>query len=104
MSRTHGQPAVTTSMGKEIMVFVNRLKIQYSKLLQINYTTKIGGAVGNLNAHVFCYEDVDWEKLLNNFVFDSFGIQRNIYTTQIDNYDNLATLFDCLKRINSKCI
>ena len=101
MSRTHGQPAVTTSMGKEIMVFVNRLKIQYSKLLQINYTTKIGGAVGNLNAHVFCYEDVDWEKLLNNFVFDKFGIQRNEYTTQIDNYDNLCEVFDIIKRVNT---
>ena len=61
ISRTHGQPAVTTSMGKELMVFVSRLKAQYSKLIQINYTTKIGGAVGNLNAHVFCYDDIDWE-------------------------------------------
>ena len=100
MSKTHGQPAVTTSMGKEIKVFIERLTRQLDLLNNFNYTTKFGGAVGNLNAHYFCYKDINWDKELENFLNNSFKIGRNRFTTQIDHYDNLSEVFDIIKRIN----
>ena len=101
LSRTHGQPAVTTSMGKELNVFSYRLNIQLEKLTNLKYSTKFGGAVGNLNAHYFCFEDFNWEKILYYFVGEQFGLVRNKYTTQVDNYDNLCEIFDIIKRINT---
>ena len=101
LSRTHGQPAVTTSMGKELNVFSYRLNIQLEKLNNLKYSTKFGGAVGNLNAHYFCFEDFKWEQILYYFVSEKFGLIRNKYTTQVDNYDNLCEVFDIIKRINT---
>ena len=100
MSKTHGQPAVTTSMGKEIKVFIERLLRQVDLLDNFSYTTKLGGAVGNLNAHYFCYENINWDRELENFLFKSFNLYRNRYTTQIDHYDNFSEVFDIIKRIN----
>ena len=101
MSKTHGQPAVTTSMGKEIKVFIERLENQFDLLISFNYTTKIGGAVGNLNAHYFCYPEINWDKEFNSFLTESFNVSRNKYTTQIDHYDNFSEIFDIIKRINN---
>lgn len=100
ISKTHGQSAVTTSMGKEVKVFESRLSIQLEKLKSIKYTTKFGGAVGNLNAHYLCYPDMSWDKILDNFINSTFNIERNRWTTQIDHYDNICEIFDILKRIN----
>ena len=100
MSKTHGQPAVTTSMGKEIKVFNERLKRQLTLLTKFNYTTKFGGAVGNLNAHYFCYDKINWDNRFNDFLIENFGLTRNKYTTQIDHYDNFSEIFDIIKRIN----
>jgi len=100
MSRTHGQPAVTTSMGKEIKVFWSRLSKQIKKLVDYEWTTKFGGAVGNLNAHYFAYPDKHWDSFMDNFC-KTFNIARNKLTTQVDHYDNLTELFDILKRINT---
>lgn len=101
MSKTHGQPAVTTSMGKEFYVFYTRLEKQIQKLKTIEYTSKFGGAVGNMNAHYFCYDKIDWSNELTSFLKDEFNITRNLYTTQVDHYDNLGEIFDILKRINT---
>ena len=101
MSRTHGQPAVPTTMGKEMKVFHYRISKQLSLLKQTKYYGKFGGAVGNLNAHYLAYPDIDWNKELNSFLEKSFSLEREIYTTQIDNYENLATLFDNIRRINT---
>ena len=101
MSKTHGQPAVTTTMGKEIQVFKSRLDIQLSKLRSIEYSSKFGGAVGNLNAHYISYPNKDWDTIMNNFLETTFVIKRNKWTTQIDHYDNLGEVFDILKRINT---
>ena len=101
MSRTHGQPAVPTTMGKEMKVFHYRISKQLSLLKQAKYYGKFGGAVGNLNAHYLAYPDIDWDKELNSFLEKSFSLEREIYTTQIDNYENLATLFDNIRRINT---
>ena len=100
ISKTHGQCAVTTSMGKELKVFNSRLSIQILKLEEIKYTSKFGGAVGNLNAHYFCFECIDWDEIMDNFLLGEFEITRNKYTTQIDHYDNYAEIFDILRRIN----
>lgn len=100
MSKTHGQPAVTTSMGKEIKVFIERLVRQVDLLDNFNYTTKMGGAVGNLNAHYLCFDDINWDQEIEDFLFKSFNLYRNRYTTQIDHYDNFSEIFDILKRIN----
>ena len=101
MSKTHGQPAVTTTMGKELMVFKSRLDIQLSKLRNIKYTSKFGGAVGNLNAHYISYPDKPWDTIMDNFLERTFSIRRNRWTTQIDHYDNLSEVFDILRRINT---
>jgi len=100
MSRTHGQPAVTTSMGKEIGVFHSRLLIQVKKLMNYEYSTKFGGAVGNLNAHYYSYPDKNWDNFMDSFC-NSFDLKRNKCTTQVDHYDNITELFDIMKRINT---
>ena len=100
MSKTHGQPAVTTSMGKEIKVFIERLLRQLDLLINFSYTTKFGGAVGNLNAHYFCYPEINWDKEFEQFLAKTFNLCRNRYTTQIDHYDNFSEIFDIIKRIN----
>ena len=100
ISRTHGQPAVPTTLGKEIKVFHYRIKKQLELLKNITYYGKLGGASGNLNAHYAAYPDYKWDKLLGEFL-ESFSLKRNKYTTQIDNYENLSVVFDNLKRINT---
>ncbi len=100
ISRTHGQPAVTTSMGKEIQVFYSRLIVQYKKLQNYEYSSKFGGAVGNLNAHYFSCPDKYWDSFMDEFC-KSFKVKRNKVTTQIDHYDNITEVFDIIKRINT---
>ncbi len=100
LARTHGQPASPTTLGKEIYVFVERLKQQMKILKSIPINAKFGGAVGNFNAHVVAYPKIDWEKFADDFI-KSLGLVRQKYTTQIENYDNLAAFFDALKRINT---
>ena len=100
MSKTHGQSAVTTSMGKEIIVFQSRLLTQLEKLRNIKYSSKFGGAVGNLNAHYFCFPEINWDTIMDGFLNEEFNVIRNKYTTQIDHYDNLCEIFDIIRRIN----
>ncbi|MEI6695814.1 MAG: adenylosuccinate lyase [Bacteroidota bacterium] len=104
LARTHGQPASPTILGKEIYVFVERLEFQVNLLKTIPYSAKFGGATGNFNAHHVAYPDIDWIKFGNQFVNDRLGLYRSQTTTQIEHYDNLAALFDNLKRINTICI
>lgn len=101
LARTHGQPASPTRLGKELMVFVERLLGQVGQLVDIPYSAKFGGATGNLNAHHVAYPAIDWVKFANNFVNKSLGLNRSQYTTQIEHYDNLAAQFDAFKRINT---
>ncbi|HYK55520.1 MAG TPA: adenylosuccinate lyase, partial [Flavisolibacter sp.] len=101
LARTHGQPASPTSLGKEIMVFVERLENQIEQLTAIPISAKFGGATGNFNAHHIAFPKVDWIKFANEFVNDVLGLQRLQFTTQIEHYDNLAASFDCMKRINT---
>jgi len=98
LSRTHGQPASPTTLGKELMVFVERIKRQLNQIKEFKYTTKFGGAVGNFNSHYIAYPEKDWIKFADDFV-DSIGLKRNHFTTQIDNYDNYSEIFDILKRL-----
>jgi adenylosuccinate lyase len=100
LARTHGQPATPTRLGKEIDVFVSRLDGQIKYFGQIPYSAKFGGATGNLNAHKVAFPDTDWITFANNFVNEELGLQRSSPTTQIDHYDNLAALFDNMRRIN----
>jgi len=99
MSRTHGQAASPTFLGKEIYVFYERVLQQCVNLENIEITTKFGGAVGNLNAHYVAFSSIDWIDKMNIFV-ESLGLKRQQYTTQIEHYDNMCATFDCLKRIN----
>ena len=99
LAKTHGQPASPTFLGKEILVFYERLVKQARKLNAINYSTKFGGANGNFNAHHMALPNIDWIEFANKFT-QIFGLERNQYTTQIDHYDNYAEVFDCLRRIN----
>jgi adenylosuccinate lyase len=101
LARTHGQPASPTMLGKEIAVFSYRLKKQVDLLKQIPYAAKFGGATGNFNAHNIAFPEIDWVQFSNNFVNNILGLDRSQLTTQIENYDQLANLFDCLKRINT---
>ncbi len=101
LARTHGQPASPTRLGKEILVFVERLQAQAAQLLYIPYSAKFGGATGNFNAHHIAYPATDWAKFGNDFVNRILGLNRSQVTTQIEHYDNLAALFDCHKRINT---
>jgi len=101
LAKTHGQPASPTRLGKEIQVFEERLVIQLNQLKQIPFSAKFGGATGNLNAHHVAFPEVDWVAFANNFVNNTLGLNRSQTTTQIEHYDNLAALFDCMKRINT---
>jgi len=104
LAHTHGQPASPTKLGKEIFVFVERLKKQQDQLLEIPYSAKFGGATGNFNAHLVAYPDVDWVAFANAFVNGILGLDRSQTTTQIEHYDNIAALFDAMKRINNVLI
>ena len=101
LAHTHGQPASPTTLGKEILVFVERLDEQFEQLLDIAISAKFGGATGNFNAHHVAYPSIDWAEFANKFVNERLGLSRSQYTTQIDHYDNLAAIFDALKRINT---
>ena len=100
LARTHGQPASPTILGKEIFVFVERLKQQIKILKSIPFTAKFGGATGNFNAHHVAYPKTNWIEFANKFI-QSFGLERQQNTTQIEHYDYIATYFDALKRINN---
>jgi adenylosuccinate lyase len=101
LAKTHGQPASPTRLGKEINVFVVRLKKQLELLEQIPYSAKFGGATGNMNAHQVAYPEMDWNEFAFTFVENFLGLERSYPTTQIEHYDNLAAIFDGLKRINT---
>ena len=101
LAKTHGQPASPTRLGKEIMVFVYRLEQQVALLKSIPVSAKFGGATGNFNAHHVAYPAYDWRAFGNNFVNEVLGLSREEWTTQISNYDNLAAIFDALKRVNT---
>ena len=101
LARTHGQPASPTRLGKEIDVFVVRLREQFKFLDSITYAAKFGGATGNFNAHKVAYKNIDWKKFGNTFVKEKLGLYHSFPTTQIEHYDHLAALFDALKRINT---
>jgi adenylosuccinate lyase len=101
LAKTHGQPASPTRLGKEIMVFVYRLKTQLENLKACKITAKFGGATGNYNAHNVAYPQYNWKEFGNKFVAEKLGLVREEYTTQISNYDNLSAVFDALKRINT---
>lgn len=101
LAKTHGQPASPTRLGKEIMVFVSRLENQLQQLQTIPFTAKFGGATGNYNAHNVAYPAYNWKEFGSKFTSEKLGLVREEYTTQISNYDNLAAIFDGLKRINT---
>ncbi len=101
LAKTHGQPASPTRLGKELQVFEERLQIQKKQLEAVPFSAKFGGATGNLNAHHVAFPDHDWVAFANHFVNDVLELQRSQTTTQIEHYDNLAALFDVLKRINT---
>lgn len=101
LARTHGQPASPTTLGKEIMVFVERLEGQIRLLSHVPFAAKFGGATGNFNAHYVAFPKTDWVKFGNDFVSKKLGLERMQYTTQIEHYDNIAAQFDALKRINT---
>ena len=100
LAHTHGQPASPTRLGKEIMVYVERLENQIEQFILIPFTGKFGGATGNFNAHHIAFPKTDWKKFSNDFL-NHLGLIRQQHTTQIEHYDNLATHFDCMKRINT---
>jgi len=101
LAKTHGQPASPTRLGKEIMVFVYRLETQLKALENCTISAKFGGATGNFNAHHIAYPEYDWREFGNRFVSEKLGLQREQYTTQISNYDNLGAVFDAMRRINT---
>ena len=101
LAKTHGQPASPTRLGKEIMVFVYRLQEQLATIRACKLTAKFGGATGNYNAHHVAYPDYDWKSFGNRFVSEKLGLEREQYTTQISNYDHLASVFDAMRRINT---
>lgn len=101
LAKTHGQPATPSRLGKEIMVFVERIERQLALLDQIPFSGKFGGATGGYNAHNVTYPAIDWVRFGNALYRDAFGMQRQQFTTQIEHYDDTAALFDCLRRINT---
>jgi adenylosuccinate lyase len=101
LARTHGQPASPTTLGKELMVFIERIENQIEQLINIPISAKFGGATGNFNAHYVAFPKKDWIGFANEFIQDTLGLQRLQFTTQIEHYDNLAASFDCIKRINN---
>ena len=101
LARTHGQPASPTRLGKEILVFVERLEEQMRLLFNVPFAAKFGGATGNYNAHKVAYPNTDWRKFGTDFVENSLGLHHSFPTTQIEHYDHFAAFFDALKRINT---
>jgi adenylosuccinate lyase len=101
LARTHGQPASPTSLGKELQVFVERLKVQLGQLQRIPFSAKFGGATGNFNAHHAAYPGIEWNEFADHLVNDVLGLSRSRTTTQIEHYDNLAAFCDNLRRINT---
>ena len=101
LAKTHGQPASPTRLGKEIGVFAYRLRRQLELLDAVPVSGKFGGATGNFNAHLTAFPDIDWREFANRFLSENLGIEREQLTTQISNYDNLAALFDALRRVNT---
>ncbi len=101
LARTHGQPASPTRLGKEILVFVERLEEQMRQLFNIPFAAKFGGATGNYNAHHVAYPNIDWKKFGTHFVEETLGLHHSFPTTQIEHYDHFAAFFDALKRINT---
>lgn len=101
LAKTHGQPASPTRLGKEVMVFVNRITEQLTLLRQTPVAAKFGGATGNYNAHKVAYPAIDWKAFGNKFVSEKLGLEREQWTTQISNYDHLAAQLDAMKRINN---
>ncbi len=101
LAKTHGQPASPTRLGKEIRVFSYRLRQQLAMLDAVTISGKFGGATGNFNAHLTAYPNIDWRAFAAKFLSEKLGIEREEYTTQISNYDNLAALFDAMSRINT---
>jgi adenylosuccinate lyase len=101
LARTHGQAASPTKLGKEIFVFVERIENQINLITNIPFSAKFGGATGNFNAHHVAYPNQDWKRFANNFVERNLGLTRQQTTTQIEHYDNLSALMDCIKRINN---
>ena len=101
LAHTHGQPATPTTIGKELYVFVERIQNQMNLLNTIPFSAKFGGATGNFNAHYVAYPDIDWLTFADNFIDNTFNLNRLRNTTQIEHYDNLAAFFDNLKRINT---
>ncbi|WP_272022643.1 adenylosuccinate lyase [Olleya namhaensis] len=101
LARTHGQPASPTRLGKEIEVFAVRMEEQFNLLNDIPSAAKFGGATGNFNAHKVAYPNIDWRTFGGSFVQEKLGLQHSFPTTQIEHYDHMAALFDCLKRINT---
>lgn len=101
LAKTHGQPASPTRLGKEIRVFAYRLEQQLRLMRQVPQSAKFGGATGNYNAHHVAYPERDWKAFGNKFVSEKLGLEREEYTTQISNYDNMAALFDAMKRVHT---
>lgn len=101
LARTHGQPASPTRLGKEILVFVERLENQVALMQHIPYSGKFGGATGNFNAHYVAYPETNWVRFANDFCTKKLGLQRQQYTTQIEHYDHFAAHFDTIRRINT---
>jgi adenylosuccinate lyase len=101
LAHTHGQPASPTVLGKEVMVFVERLEHQIAKLKEVPFSAKFGGATGNFNAHQAAYPQIDWKKFANKFLHENLGLRRQQFTTQIEHYDDVAALCDAMKRINT---
>ncbi|MBL7982230.1 MAG: adenylosuccinate lyase [Flavobacteriales bacterium] len=101
LARTHGQPASPTRLGKELQVFVERLDRQLKQLRDMPFSGKFGGATGNFNAHHAAYPELDWVRLADRFLEEKLGLRRQQFTTQIDQYDDLAALFDAMRRVNT---
>lgn len=100
LAKTHGQPASPTRLGKEVMVFAYRIEQQLAAMKQVPISGKFGGATGNFNAHRLAYPAIDWRAFGAGFLSEKLGIEREVWTTQISNYDNMAALFDAMRRIN----
>lgn len=101
LARTHGQPASPTTLGKEVEVFIQRLKVQLAQLQQVPFSAKFGGATGNLNAHYVSYPDINWHHFSETFVEHQLGLDRSFPTTQIEHYDNFASFCDAWKRLDT---
>ena len=101
LARTHGQPASPTTLGKELAVFTERLRVQSNQLNQVPFSAKFGGATGNLNAHYVTYPDQDWHAFAKHLVEEKLGLSRSNPTTQIEHYDNLGALFHAMQRTNT---